>query len=58
MEGYYDKYQRKGLGFNVYLLHPKSTGRITLTSGDPFDRPLIDLNLLSDERDIKVFRAG
>lgn len=35
-------------------LYTKSTGSIQLKSSDPFDYPLIDHNILSDEEDVEV----
>jgi choline dehydrogenase-like flavoprotein len=40
------------------LLRPKSRGTIRLRSADPNDRPRIQQNFLSDERDLPVLRAG
>lgn len=36
------------------LMRPWSRGTIRLRSADPFDYPLIDLNALADERDLRV----
>ncbi|HEY7840758.1 MAG TPA: GMC family oxidoreductase N-terminal domain-containing protein [Gammaproteobacteria bacterium] len=41
-----------GFAMNPLVLHPKSRGRVTLASPDPHAMPLIDPNLLGDERDI------
>ena len=40
------------------VIHPKSQGSITLNSADPFDRPSIDPNVLGEEEDRKVMKAG
>jgi choline dehydrogenase-like flavoprotein len=40
------------------LLRPKSRGTIRLRSADPDDRPRIQQNFLSDERDLPVLRSG
>jgi 4-pyridoxate dehydrogenase len=40
------------------LLRPFSRGRVSLRSADPFDRPRIQQNFLSDPRDLPVLRAG
>ena len=50
--------QRKGIFIFPIVLQPKSRGRITLNSADPFDRPSIDLNVLGDDEDRKVMKAG
>lgn len=48
--------------FQIYLfmLHPRSRGSIKLRSSNPFEYPLIDPNLLSDEddHDIDLFYEG
>lgn len=41
-----------GFAMNPVLLYPKSRGRVGLASPDPHAKPLIDPNLLSDERDL------
>lgn len=41
---------------NIVLLHPISRGSIRLRSSDPFEYPLIDLNLLSDPDDFDIAR--
>lgn len=43
--------------FYSTLLNPKSTGRVLLNSSDPFDKPLIYANYLSDEKgeDLQTF---
>lgn len=40
------------------VLHPYSRGSITLSSADPLDRPIIDPQMLSDDEDKKVLKAG
>lgn len=44
--------------FAIFLLHPYSTGSISLQSADPFDDPLIDPNYYDDERDVKMMIDG
>jgi len=39
---------RHGLTFGAILLQPESRGSITLSSGNPFDKPIIDPKYLSD----------
>jgi len=41
-------------GLHGVLLRPKSTGKITLKSADPFDKPIIDPNYLADPNDLKI----
>ena len=50
--------KRTGLNLAAVVLHPYSRGRITLASADPFDRPIIDPNILSDARDREVAKAS
>ena len=42
-----------GFAMNPVLLYPKSRGQVSLASPDPHAKPLIDPNLLGDERDIE-----
>eukprot|EP01084_Bolivina_argentea_P048037 88536_1 len=42
----------------VMNVRPKSIGRITLNSGDPYDSPLIDPNYLSHPEDKEVLMDG
>jgi choline dehydrogenase-like flavoprotein len=42
-----------GFAMNPLVLYPKSRGRLTLASPDPHAMPLIDPNLLGDERDLE-----
>lgn len=37
------------LAFEIFLLRAKSQGSVTLKSANPFDYPIIDFNILSDE---------
>lgn len=46
------------LSVMVMQLHPESRGTVTLRSGDPRDKPCIDLNLLSTPRDFADIRGG
>jgi hypothetical protein len=50
-------------GCGVFTLHtalvqPKSHGTVRLASGDPLDRPIVNLNFFSDSRDFIVARKG
>lgn len=45
-------------GIMVCGQRPKSRGRLTLTSADPAEPPLIDLNFFSDPRDLTTMREG
>ena len=47
-------------GFTIHAcqLRPESRGSVTLTSGDPFDHPLIDPNYLATEEDRRAMREG
>jgi choline dehydrogenase len=41
-----------GFAISPVALYPRSRGRVTLASADPFAAPLIDLNLLSEPEDL------
>jgi choline dehydrogenase/5-(hydroxymethyl)furfural/furfural oxidase len=43
---------------SVALMFSRSRGRITLASHDPHVDPIIDFNLLADERDIEALSVG
>lgn len=48
-----------GLGLvSVALMHVRSRGVVTLRSADPHLDPVVDLDLLSDERDLEAMVAG
>ncbi|WP_298443504.1 choline dehydrogenase [uncultured Ferrimonas sp.] len=47
-----------GISTHVCCLRPHSRGSVTLASANPSDDPVIDLNLLSDPRDIAVMIKG
>ncbi len=49
---------RHGYGLSTVLLYPKSRGSIRLASADPREVPLIDPNLLGDERDFGPLLRG
>lgn len=40
------------------LLHPKSTGKISLRSSDPLEHPIIDPSYLSHPDDMESLVAG
>ena len=52
---YYFKY---GMSVHVCCLRPQSRGSVSLASADPSEDPIIDLNMLSDSRDVQVLVAG
>lgn len=45
-------------GIRPTLLHPGSRGSVRLRSADPFDKPRIDYNFLTDPADIATIVAG
>ncbi len=47
-----------GFGLSAVGLYPRSRGRVTLASPDPFAPPRADPNLLSDARDLEVLVHG
>jgi len=47
-----------GFAFSAVNLYPKSRGRIALASPDPREHPIIDPNLLGDERDMAPMVRG
>jgi choline dehydrogenase-like flavoprotein len=47
-----------GYSCHVCLLRPRSRGTLRLASKDPFDAPLIDLNLLGDRDDVERLMRG
>ena len=47
-----------GYVISIVLLYPKSRGRITLASADPLAPPVIDPNLMADERDFGPMVRG
>jgi choline dehydrogenase-like flavoprotein len=51
---------RRGHGYSchVCLLRPRSRGRVTLRSADPFGAPAIDPNFLGDPQDLEDMVAG
>lgn len=49
---------QNGLTLLPILLHPKSKGTVRLRSKDVGDRPLIDLNALSDNDDVATLLEG
>ena len=50
--GFDNPEEGNGMTPSVVLLHPESTGEITLASDDPFDDPVIDPNFLAEEEDL------
>jgi choline dehydrogenase len=49
---------RHGCSVNFYEVRPRSRGSVRLQSVDPQQHPLIDTNLLADERDLARTIAG
>ncbi|BFM10017.1 GMC family oxidoreductase N-terminal domain-containing protein [Simiduia litorea] len=51
-------YFRYGMSVHVCYLRPHSRGSVSLASADPRVDPVIDLNMLSDARDVNALVAG
>jgi len=49
---------RDGYGIRVQLMSQQSTGRVSLRSTDPMDRPQIEYRSLADPRDLAALREG
>jgi len=47
-----------GLMVSAIAARPSSRGRVWIDSGDPLARPKVDMNYLSDDRDVAVLTAG
>jgi choline dehydrogenase len=47
-----------GLGVSVFILRPRSTGKVSLHSSNPADPPRLTANFLSDEDDVRVMISG
>lgn len=47
-----------GFGMGATLIHPQSRGEIRLASANPQEKPLVDPNYFSDERDIQTMLRG
>ncbi len=54
------QYDRDGPGFTFapVLIQPRSVGYVTLRSGDPADRAVLQPNYLADAADVEVFLHG
>lgn len=50
--------QRHGLTISSYVARPKSTGRMTLATANPLDKPVIDPNYLDDPYDVRAMLVG
>lgn len=51
---------KQGFTIQIVLLHPKSTGLLTLHDKDPLHRPIIETNALTDvdDHDVETILAG
>lgn len=49
---------KDGYGIRVQLMSQRSTGRVSLRSTDPMDRPRIEYHSLADPRDLAALREG
>ena len=49
---------RHGISLTSYINRPLSRGKVTLASGDPLDRPVIDFNYLGAPGDMRCAIAG
>jgi choline dehydrogenase len=51
-------YEGHAFTVGAVLLQPKSSGRLTLRSADPFEAPVIEPNYLADETDLRTLVEG
>lgn len=58
LDQYYRIGNRCGALLAVGVQKPHSRGTISLASGDPLDRPLIDPRLMEDPKDRHFMKAG
>ncbi|XP_053398056.1 glucose dehydrogenase [FAD, quinone]-like [Mercenaria mercenaria] len=58
LKGVYRKSSVPGISLIPLLLHPKSRGKVTLKSTDPFDYPFIDPNYFEEREDIETLKRG
>lgn len=60
MVGYKGYFITWGAGFSadVNICRPYSRGQLTLASADPLVHPVVDLGLLTDERDMSTIKHG
>ncbi len=49
---------RSGVTIGVVLLQPRSSGTVRLASTDPFAKPIIDPQYLSNSEDVKTLKQG
>jgi choline dehydrogenase len=56
--GFDNPEEGRGFSIGATQLRPESRGRITLTSGDPFDTPVIDPRYLTEAADMKALVDG
>lgn len=47
-----------GMGVSVFILRPRTTGRVTLRSADAADPPRFSPNFLTDEEDVRAMLSG
>ena len=47
-----------GLGVSVFILRPRSTGKVSLHSANPADPPKLTPNFLSEEDDVRAMISG
>ncbi len=47
-----------GLGVSVFILRPRTTGRVTLASADPGEAPRFTPNFLTDDDDVRAMLSG
>ena len=53
-----NSFDQNGFFANVYQLRPESKGEISISSPDPFSKPLINPNYLESQNDLKTLRIG
>ncbi|MEM5316846.1 GMC family oxidoreductase N-terminal domain-containing protein [Paraburkholderia sp. JHI869] len=57
-DGHVEVDKDPGVGVSVFILRPKTTGKVSLRSRDAADAPVLTPNFLTDEDDVRAMISG